>query len=121
MRGSTWLEVLKTDGDIIWAFDMMAGVGSRQHDGCHCSVLLHGPFVYASTSNGVSNTHHGLAPDVPSLVVVEKTSGRLVGVDDEHLAPRIIHCMWSSCAVGKASGRERIVFGHLQRILLDHF
>jgi len=110
-EGQAPLEVLKTDGDIIWAFDMMAGVGSRQHDGCHCSVLLHGPFVYASTSNGVSNTHHGLAPDVPSIVVVEKTSGRLVGIDDEHLAPRIIHCMWSSCAVGKASGRELIVFG----------
>ena len=105
------MKVLKTDADIIWMFDMMASVGSRQHDGCHCSVLLHGQFVYASTSNGVSNTHFGLAPDAPSLVVLDKTSGRLAATDDEGLAERIIHSMWSSCAAGKANGRELIVFG----------
>ncbi|KPJ72728.1 MAG: hypothetical protein AMS14_07250 [Planctomycetes bacterium DG_20] len=97
-EGQERLEVLKTDGD------------SRQHDGCHCSVLLHGQFVYASTSNGVDRTHFGLAPDAPSLVVLDKTTGRLVAIDGEGLAPRIIHSMWSSCAAGKASGRELVVF-----------
>ena len=110
-RSQEPLAVLKTDADIIWAFDMMAEVGSRQHDGCHCSVLIDGQFVYASTSNGVSNTHFGPAPEAPSIVVLDKTTGRLVATDNEHLAPRIIHSMWSSCAAGKASGRELIVFG----------
>ena len=99
------------DADIIWVFDMLQEVGVHQHDSGHCSVLQHGPFLYACTSNGVDDAHQFVPePDAPSLVVLDKKTGRLVATDQEHIGPQIIHCTWSSPSLGEVNGRPLVFF-----------
>ena len=111
-RGKPPVAVGRNDADIIWRFDMVGEVGTRLHDGAHCSALVHGRFVYCSTCNGVDETHKGLPrPEAPSLVVLDKATGRLVATDDAGIGPQLIHCMWSSPSLGTVGGRELIFFG----------
>lgn len=105
------LEVAKTDADIIWLFDMIGELGVHQHDSAHSSILLHGDFLYVNTSNGLNSKHTGVfAPNAPSLIVLEKNTGRLVARDNEHIGPRIFHCTWSSPALGEVNGRSLVFF-----------
>ena len=109
--GQPPLEPGATDADILWLFDMIKECGVRQHDSAHCSILQHDHFLYANTSNGVDDTHKAIAsPDAPSLVVLDKASGRLVARDDEHIGPNIFHCTWSSPALGEVNGRALVFF-----------
>ena len=111
-RGRAAMKVAKTDADIIWAFDMPARTGSHPHDGSNGSVLVHGRFVYACTSNGVDHTHRGLpAPEAPNLVVLDKATGRLVARDDGRIGPQIIHSQWCSPSLGVVGGRALVFFG----------
>jgi len=105
------LEVTETDADIIWLFDMQGKAGVHQHDAAHSSILLHGRYLYINTSNGLNDKHQLIpAPDAPSLIVLDKTTGRLVAQDAEHIGPRIFHCTWSSPALGQVNGRTQVFF-----------
>jgi outer membrane protein assembly factor BamB len=105
------MQVARTDADIIWLFDMLAEVGVHQHDSAHSSILLHGDYLYINTSNGL-NDKHALIPatDAPSLIVLDKRTGRLVAQDGEHIGPRIFHSTWSSPALGNVDGRTLVFF-----------
>ena len=110
-RGAEPMEVTKTDADIIWLFDIQAKVGVHQHDAAHSSILLHGQFLYINTSNGLDTNHKYIpAPDAPSLIVLEKTTGRLIAQEDEKISTRIFHCTWSSPALGQVNGRTLVFF-----------
>jgi outer membrane protein assembly factor BamB len=99
------------DADILWLFDMIKECGVRQHDSAHAAILLHGSYLYVNTSNGVDDTHKKItSPNAPSLVVVDKNTGRLVAHDDEHIGPNIFHSTWSSPSVGEVNGRPLIFF-----------
>ena len=104
-------DLSQTDADIIWVFDMLKQLGVHQHDSGHCSILQHGRFLYACTSNGVDDAHQFVPkPDAPSLVVLDKQTGRLVATDPEHIGPQIIHCTWSSPSLGEVNGRPLVFF-----------
>lgn len=97
---------------IIWRFDIRKQLGVHQHDAAHCSVLVDESFVYACTSNGVSDSHRELvAPDAPSLIALDKKTGRLVARDGEHMGQNTIHCTWSSPAMGRVGDRRLLFFG----------
>lgn len=99
------------DADILWLFDLVKECGVRQHDSAHASILIHGRHLYVNTSNGVDDTHKRIdSPDAPSLVAIDKETGRLAAADGEHIGPRIFHCTWSSPALGEVNGRARIFF-----------
>ena len=101
-----------TDADILWRVDMMKEVGSRQHDEAHCSPMVLGGCVYVGTSNGVDRTHFGmLTPDAPSLICLDKETGRLLAVDAAHMGPQLIHSQWSSPSLGRVNGRDLVFFG----------
>ena len=101
-----------TDADILWLFDLIRGAGIYTHDGQHASPLLDGPFLYVNTGNGVDNTHRKIrCPDAPSLVVLDKATGRLLARDDEMIAPNTPHAAWSSPALGEVNGRKLIFHG----------
>ena len=105
------LELSKTDADIIWLFDIRNSAGVHQHDSAHSSILLHGQYLYVNTSNGINDKHKFIpAPDAPSLIVLDKRTGRLVAQDNEQIGPRIFHCTWSSPALGKVNGRPLVFF-----------
>ncbi|MFQ6034548.1 MAG: PQQ-binding-like beta-propeller repeat protein [Sedimentisphaerales bacterium] len=110
-RGVEPMQVTKTDADIVWLFDIPAEVGVHQHDAAHSSILLHGQFLYVNTSNGLNSAHSGVfAPNAPSLIVLDKTTGRLVAQDAERIGPRIFHCTWSSPALANVNGQTLVFF-----------
>jgi len=99
------------DADIIWKFDLAAEAGIWPHDAAHSSILIRGDHLYLNTGNGVDNTHKRIrAPDAPSLIVLDKKSGRWLARDDEHMAPNIFHNTWAAPSMGKVNGRDQIFF-----------
>ncbi len=109
--GEEPLEVSSTDADILWLFDIVKECGVRQHDSAHASILVYGQFLYVNTSNGVDDSHRRITkPDAPSLIVLDKDSGRLVAADDEHIGPRIFHSTWSSPALAEVNGKPQVIF-----------
>ena len=99
------------DADILWAVDLKAAVGIWPHDSAHSSILIHGDHLYVNTGTGVDNTHMVIrTPDAPSLVVLDKKTGRLLARDNEKIAPRIFHCTWSSPSLAQIEGKPVILF-----------
>jgi outer membrane protein assembly factor BamB len=99
------------DADILWLLDLRAAAGVRPHDSAHCSILLDGPYLYVNTSNGLTSKHDGVdKPEAPSLVVVDKATGRLVAQEREGISRLIFHSTWSSPALGEVNGRRLVFF-----------
>ncbi len=109
--GEEVVEAGPLDADVLWLFDLTEGAGIWSHDSAHSSILIDGPYLYLNTSTGVDNTHKKIrTPEAPSLVVIEKATGRYVARDGEPIAPRIFHCTWSSPALAEVHGRRLIFF-----------
>ena len=101
-----------TDADILWQFDMLHDLPVQPHDAACCSVLVLGDMVYVCTSNGVEKGGARVPlPLAPSLIVLEKKTGRLVAADEEQIGTRLFHGQWSSPAVAEVNGRSLILFG----------
>lgn len=99
------------DADILWQFDLTAQAGIWSHDAAHSSILIYGDHLYLNTGTGVDNTHKKIrTPDAPSLVVLDKRSGRYLANDGLGIAPRIFHCTWSSPSLATVEGKERVFF-----------
>ncbi len=95
----------------VWEFDLTGEAGIWSHDAAHSSILIHGDHLYLNTGTGVDNTHKRIrTPDAPSLVVLDKRSGRLVARDDEHIAPNIFHSTWSAPSLATVNGRPLLFF-----------
>lgn len=100
------------DGDIIWRYDMIAELDVVPHDVCGNTVLLHGDYVYASTSNGQDDVHETVPRSLaPSLIALDKKTGRLAAVDGEKIGTRMFHGHWSSPVAAEVDGRAMILFG----------
>ncbi|MGC8830313.1 MAG: PQQ-binding-like beta-propeller repeat protein [Verrucomicrobiia bacterium] len=109
--GTEKIDIGELDADIIWTFNIHGTVKTYPHDSAHSSFLIHRDFIYINTGNGVDNTHRRIrAPDAPSLIVLEKQSGRLVAMDEERIGPRIFHSTWSSPSLAVVNGKELIIF-----------
>ncbi len=105
-------ELTKTDGDIIWHFDMIKALSVVPHDVCGSSALIHGDYVYVCTSNGQDDRHKYVAnPLAPSLIVLDKHTGRLVATDGELIGQRMFHGHWSSPVALDSMGKHLILFG----------
>ena len=62
--------------------------------------------VYFCTSNGQDHRHANMVhPDAPSLIAVEKATGRLVATDDEPISANTFHGQWSSPVAAEFDGR----------------
>jgi len=110
--GKPPVELAPGDGDVLWRYDMIDELGVCPHDAASCSVLAHGEMLYVTTSNGVDAPHKKvICPLAPSLIALEKTTGRLVAVDKEQIGTRLYHAQWSSPSLGKVGGRTLIFLG----------
>ncbi|MDB6054644.1 MAG: secondary metabolism, biosynthesis of secondary products derived from primary amino acid [Verrucomicrobiales bacterium] len=104
-------EIGKRDADILWACDLTKEAGIWSHDGAHSSVMIDGNYLYLNSGTGVDNTHKVIrTPEAPSLVVVDKRTGRLVAQDNEKFATNIFHCTWSSPSMAELAGFRTVVF-----------
>jgi outer membrane protein assembly factor BamB len=100
------------DGREVWKFDLTTGAGIWSHDAAHSSILVRGNLLYLNSGTGVDNTHKRIrTPDAPSLVVLDKRTGRFLARDNEHIAPNIFHCTWSAPSLGRVDGRPLVFFG----------
>jgi len=110
--GQPPLEPGAKDADILWVFDMNGRLNVEPHNGSNCSVLVDGDLLYVCTSNGVEWTHkYVVHPEAPSLIVLDKNTGRLVARDDFGIGADITHGQWSSPAMGEVDGRRLGFFG----------
>ncbi len=110
--GDPPLETGAADADVIWITDLIRDAGIRQHDGAHSSVMVLGPYLYVNTSNGLTDKHDGVEkPEAPSLVVLDKATGRIVARECEGIGRGTFHSTWSSPALGEAGGRPLVLFG----------
>jgi len=101
-----------TDGDILWKYNLLSELDVAPHDVCGSTLLLQGDFLYACTSNGLDDKHDETPrPLAPSLIVLDKNSGRLVARDGEGIGQRLLHCQWSSPSAGQVQGKTLIFFG----------
>jgi outer membrane protein assembly factor BamB len=74
--------------------------------------LVHGEFVYVATGNGPRRpTAKAPYPAAPSLVVLEKRTGRLVGYDAERIGGRSLAAQASSPSLGEVGGRGLVFYG----------
>ena len=100
------------DADIIWRYDMMDELGVFPHNASNCNVLLLGDYIYVCTSNGQDWSHVNVpSPNSPSLIAINKKTGKLAAEDNAHIGPRIFHGQWSSPSAGKVDGKWQIYFG----------
>ncbi|MBL9126709.1 MAG: PQQ-binding-like beta-propeller repeat protein [Verrucomicrobiales bacterium] len=99
------------DADIVWFFDLTSGAGIWSHDASHSSILVRGDHLYLNTGTGVDNTHRRIRrPDAPSLVVLDKHTGRLLARDREGIGPNIFHSTWAPPSLARIEGREALLF-----------
>ena len=102
----------KNDADIIWVYDIIEQTRAEPHNGSNCSILLDGDLLYVCTSNGVEWTHmRVLHPEAPSLIVLNKNTGKLVARDDFGIGLDITHGQWSSPAMGQVGNKRLGFFG----------
>jgi len=103
---------LDVQGVAIWRYDMIGELKVWPQDASNCSVLVHGDLLYVYTSNGVDRSHVKVpSPLAPSLIVLDKHTGRLVAFDDEKIGTRMLHGEWSSPSLGEVNGRTLIFYG----------
>lgn len=112
MEAPAGYRLQKTDGDIIWEFNMVREAGVVPHDACASSPLLVGEYLYACTCNGQDNRHSRIVnPEAPALIVLDKETGKLAAVEAEGISRRSFHCNWSSPVAATVRGRPIVVFG----------
>ncbi len=102
----------KTDGDIIWKFDLIEQLGICPHDVAANSVLIDGDILYVTSANGVNHEHtFCLRPDAPSFIALDARTGRLLATDTEDLGHTMWHCLWSPPTIGVVNGKKLVFFG----------
>ncbi|NQT36884.1 MAG: PQQ-binding-like beta-propeller repeat protein, partial [Planctomycetes bacterium] len=100
------------DADILWVYNIIKETKAEPHNGSNCSILLQGDLLYLCTANGVEWTHNRvLHPEAPSVIVLDKKTGKLVAQDGFGIGPDITHGQWSSLAMGKVNGKLLGFFG----------
>ncbi len=100
------------DADIIWVYDMFNELGVFPHNASNCSILIHKNIIYACTSNGQDWSHKNIpAPNAPSFIALDKSTGEFLAEDDAKIGPHIFHGQWSSPSLGEANGKTLIFFG----------
>jgi outer membrane protein assembly factor BamB len=108
----TPMEVKPTDGDILWIFNMIDECGVFPHNITSSAILVTGDHLWVTTSNGVDYGHvETPAPFAPSLILLDKHTGKLLGEEASGLSQRIFHCNWSSPAYLQTEELEYCIFG----------
>ena len=101
-----------TDADVIWRFDMREECGVFPHNVTSSNVLVMEDRVYVTTSNGVDWTHTNIpAPEAPSLICLDKKTGKLLREEGSGISKRCLHCSWSTPALAQVNGKPQVIFG----------
>jgi len=100
----------RSESDVIWIYDMMGELGSRQHNMACCSVTAAGNLLLVGTSNGVAGDEETIpAPEAPSFIALDKTTGNLIWADASP-GQNILHGQWGSPACAVLGGVPQAIF-----------
>jgi outer membrane protein assembly factor BamB len=104
----------KTDADIVWRLDLRKDLGVSPHLLAASSPLVVGDLVYVLTSNGVELGEDHKArvanPKAPSLIAVNKHTGKLVWQDNSPGAD-ILEGQWSNPTYAEVNGTGQVIYG----------
>ena len=111
------LACLDTHGDgqggakTIWKYDMIKELGVSPRNKASSSPAVRGDLVFAATSNGRDEGQDKvLAPKAPSLIAIDKNTGKLVWQANS-VGDKILQGQWSSPAVAEVVGVVQVVIG----------
>ena len=97
--------------DIVWELDMCGRLGVFPHESTRSDVLPVGDLLIVSTSNGLNEGHTRVpSPRAPSLIAVDKHSGRVVW-RAVGAGAQVLHGQWSSPVAADVNGRMQVLFG----------
>ncbi len=97
--------------DIVWELDMCGRLGVFPHESTRSDVLPVGDLLIVSTSNGLNEGHTRVpSPRAPSLIAVDKRSGRVVW-RAVGAGAQVLHGQWSSPVAADVNGRMQVLFG----------
>lgn len=106
------VNITNQHADIIWVSDIRNELGIFPHNVSSCSPVVVGDKVFLATSNGVDWSHLNIpAPFAPSLVAVDKNTGKVVAEDVTGASQRALHASWSSPTFAVVKGKPTIVWG----------
>ena len=106
------IPVQSTDGDILWIYNIIQEVKVRPHDASSCSILIQGDVLYVCTGNAKGRALSPVAyPRSPSLIALDKRTGRLLAKDDEKIGTRLYKGQWSSPSLIMVHGKSLILYG----------
>lgn len=108
--GQRAVEPKSDDGDVVWQFDMLNKLPVFPHDASSCAPLVYGDYIYVATGNGVDNGKPPM-PLSPSLIVLDKNTGRLVAKDEALIGTRVFHGQWSSPSLGLVNQKPLVFYG----------
>jgi len=105
-------ELLPSDADIIWRYDMMDELGVFPHNASNCSVIMIDGVLHVCTSNGQDWTHVNIpSPNSPSFIALDPKTGKLLAEDNAGIGPRIFHGQWTSPSAGRVNGKWHVYYG----------
>jgi len=97
------------EADVVWRFDMMKELGTRQRYMSCCSVTAAGDLLLAGTSNGTDQDDRVTFPQAASFIALNKHTGALVWADNSP-GGNILEGQWSSPAYGVLGGVPQAIF-----------
>jgi outer membrane protein assembly factor BamB len=101
----------KGGAKVVWKLDLRKELGVVPKNQSSSSPSSHGDLVFVGTSNGRDpNNQFVPAPGAPSLVAVNKTTGK-VAWQAGGAGAKILEGQWSSPAVGTLGGVVQVVIG----------
>jgi outer membrane protein assembly factor BamB len=111
------LVCLDTRGDgkggakVVWKLDLIKELGVYPHNESSSSPASYGDLIFVGTSNGRDDNNQRVpAPGAPSMVAVNKNTGKLAW---QAAGPgvKILEGQWSSPAVGAVGGVVQVAIG----------
>lgn len=108
----TPVKITNQHADILWVSDVRTDLGIFPHNVSSCSPLIAGNKLFVATSNGVDWSHLNIpAPFAPSLIALDKATGKVIGEETSDVSKRVLHASWSSPAFTTVAGKPMVVWG----------
>lgn len=99
-----------TNADVVWTLDMMKELEVFPHNMTSSSPVAYGDLIFVGTSNGRDEEGRLPSPDAPSLLAIDKHTGRVVWSDNSPGA-NVLHGQWSTPSVAEVDGVVQVITG----------
>lgn len=114
------------DAHLLWRFDMEREVNCWPFNAQSAAIIVHGDFLYVATCSVLSGYEEAGSKywidewkkkfgqstyDSPSLIVLDKRTGKLLARDREGIFERTFHGAHASPALGTVNGKELLFYG----------